>query len=564
MKKLTPADIEGILKKDAQFSNCIFPTNYNLNLSSCKHVKILLNNVRTDGLTITGARSNVLWISNCVKTHIIRCHSCNLIEVQIRNSIIHRTLEFEDCDIGYFYFCESYLLSHWLAIRKCTISKGLDVFRAYIEQGVSVSECDSISWIRFHSFKSRSAGFSVNRSNVHSTIACYGGFEVADIILYKSKFGAEVKFDNCYISERLTISECTFDSIVELSHEKKSKPKIESKAVVGELFLTQNTFHGGCEFVGNQTTNCMIDSLQIECMSSFKGKLLLRDLEIREITIFGTLAEAFIGLRNIRFKEFHFKSFINQSVVRLRNLIPIDSSQFIVSHSDLLNTSLNDIDFDACGKVVIYSSTLSQITYSDVRWPSEMFVSKAAHVIPARSKYERFKNVYRQLKQAAKNNDSKMDELYFQGKEWHYVEKYGQRDQKNLFWRFNDAFVLFFNRSNSFGTNWVKPLLFMLIVNAILFGLLLIVLDPAINLFCFSCDFAVGDLFGLMRDQFWMYLNLLNPTHNLKHFELILKEAGLNPIISNWKAMTIDVLLRLSSGYFIYQMIAAFRKFSRK
>ena len=564
MKQLAYKDIEEILAINGYFSDCIFPKNYNLSLRSFRGNKVTLNNIQTDGLTIINANKTNLRISNSVKTHIIRIHECDFKEVQIRNSIIHQTLQFEKCKIEYFYMAESQLLKHWLAFDDCQISNGLDIQKVYLDQGLNINNCDKISSLRLMTYGSRYGGLSINRSEIESTVYCVSGIEIKEITLNKSTFGGNFTCDNNYIQERVSIIECKFDSSFVFTHKKKDKISKQNLSVIQELNIDKVEFKDGCDFYGNEFSNCIIGNVNIEGTTALSGNINFEGLQVTTTKLSGTLSNVNLGLTNVKFKNLNLLAFDNQSKLRLRKLIPLANSTFNIIDSDLNAAYLNNIDFKQISKTTIYNSTLRNLIYSDIKWPKDIFVSKAEHVLPKEDKFFRYQNLYRQLKQAAKLNDNKPDELRFQKTEWEFIRKTGQKDKSSKMERIVDWFILFTNRSNSYGTNWIKPICLLVATNFFFYTFTLIALSKDVSLFDLCQPWAKSELATLISEKAWLYLHFFNPTHNLKHFEPLLEPEHFTSFITNKSAMSLNVLMRLSTSYFIYQTIVAFRKFSRK
>ena len=146
---------------------------------------------------------------------------------------------------------------------------------------------------------------------------------------------------------------------------------------------------------------------------------------------------------------------------------------------------------------------------------------------------EQYRDGYRQLKVAMINQHDKINELYYKSKELN-------ANLSELHWwkNFRTWFVLGVSKiTNNFGLDWFISLLWIIGIGGILFPL-----------YCYTIPGTqlkgAGDLIMFM-----------NPTHA---FDFLVPSDQL----TQW-AKAIDIVTRILIGFFIYQFIAAFRKFVR-
>ena len=302
----------------------------------------------------------------------------------------------------------------------------------------------------------------------------------------------------------------------------------------------------------------------LQLQPKFKRDIVLKNLNINKIILNGILSNANLNMSRISTREIILDGFYNQSKLVLRHISPKKEAVLRIKNSDLGATYLNDIDFSQFYSSIIFNSTLKDVNYSNVIWPDEFFISEDRKQNKTSKDHEKLHNTYRQLKQAARNNQNKIDELLFRGKEWSNIRKAGVNKNEAWYWQLNDWFILATNRSNDFGTNWIRPILLLLASNLFFFVLILIAISEDVSIFEFDRPMAIGELYQICKENFWLYLHFLNPTHNLKHFETFLTPPHFTGFINNGWAMSLNVLMRITTGYFIYQTISAFRKFSKK
>lgn len=116
--------------------------------------------------------------------------------------------------------------------------------------------------------------------------------------------------------------------------------------------------------------------------------------------------------------------------------------------------------------------------------------------------------------------------------------------------------------SNEFGTNYVRALVVLVTIGAVLFGLYLpfTVASKSLVPTWEFWEWPSGIFYGLTH-HFGDYLGFLNPTRSLGY--LCAKNAErVSDCDSQW-ALVIDWTSRIIIGYLIYQFIQAFRKYGK-
>lgn len=140
---------------------------------------------------------------------------------------------------------------------------------------------------------------------------------------------------------------------------------------------------------------------------------------------------------------------------------------------------------------------------------------------------------YRQFKVAMINQYDKINELYFKSKELN-----AHLSELHWFKNFRTWFVLVTSKvTNNFGFDWFVPMVWI-------FGL------GFIMYFAYQWFIPGNQVFG-----FGDFLMFINPTHA---FDFLVPTEQLTQ-----GAKAIDIITRILIGFFIYQFIAAFRKFAR-
>ncbi|PCJ86156.1 MAG: hypothetical protein COA57_06460, partial [Flavobacteriales bacterium] len=152
------------------------------------------------------------------------------------------------------------------------------------------------------------------------------------------------------------------------------------------------------------------------------------------------------------------------------------------------------------------------------------------------------REVYRQLKNLCKAQSNYIDALGFYRNEYAAYWKYIKANKKEV--SFEDRFLVGLGRHvSNFGQSFIRPLIWLIIMHGILFLLLVIFNYKGFN-------FSFNHSWNSFREGFGEYWYLLNPVHRFTDD----MAGGLK---------TIDFLMRLSSGFFIYHIIRASRKFAQ-
>lgn len=164
------------------------------------------------------------------------------------------------------------------------------------------------------------------------------------------------------------------------------------------------------------------------------------------------------------------------------------------------------------------------------------------------SEFKRKREVYRQIKQSLKNNGNQIDSLIFQGREL-LAYRYELKNSKN--YKLSDRIIMSVSWSNSFGLNWIRPVVIVIGITLLIY----IILLPCISS-------KITYTISLTRENFentWVAF-----FHNLKFFwQLFNPIRKMNDICgkadSGW-IYFLDLIHRIFLGIMIFQIIKAFRK----
>ncbi|UFH34535.1 hypothetical protein [Flavobacterium acetivorans] len=193
--------------------------------------------------------------------------------------------------------------------------------------------------------------------------------------------------------------------------------------------------------------------------------------------------------------------------------------------------------------------TLDKIKPTNNKWFAD---NKLIIEVAEQSEEDRFKRkreIYRQLKQALKNNGNQIDSLFFQARE---MESYRNELRQSKNYSLSDKIIMTFSRFNDYGLNWIKPVIIVFFLTLFVYVIILAGISDKI-LFSFSCDpYDIKNTFEVFMTNFKTFWNLFNP---VRRTDLTYGKT----IQTDW-IYFIDLLHRIFLGIMIFQIIKAFRK----
>jgi uncharacterized protein YjbI with pentapeptide repeats len=230
------------------------------------------------------------------------------------------------------------------------------------------------------------------------------------------------------------------------------------------------------------------------------------------------------------------------------------TTKLLIESSNLEGCKFHNVNFSNAD-IRLLNSSLSNSKFINVEWPFNHQLYEYQVDIKNKLKREKLdtlwplKESYRQLKVLSLDQHNKIDAVAFQKHEikvyWKIVNLSRQKQLGNWF-------ILFTNRVFSdFGQSIWLPLAWLLGVHSVLIYLLLHSFPLAVELELnpMGWDFKATEV------GFAMFVNLLSPVHDSD-----LQNDLMAAPISIFG--TIDFIIRVSSGYFLYYFIRATRKFN--
>ena len=239
-------------------------------------------------------------------------------------------------------------------------------------------------------------------------------------------------------------------------------------------------------------------------------------------------------------KKLEFERFINKGDCSFINVDFIEEVSIIKSNIE--KCLFNDISFLGV-KLAFDHSFIDGAIFSNIIWPlnyqiesKETGNNELLHRIKRES--------YRQLKNNSKNNSNNIDAIKFYRNE---MDEYWEYSKLNSTDGWSNRLLVWVNKwSSDFGQRYWWPLAWLFSFHLFFFIVLFFTkynfefqFNPDLSCTSESFKLAIGE-----------FLRLLNPAHKMAP-----EMKGLY--------IFIDMFMRISAGFFIYQFIRATRKFAR-
>ena len=367
---------------------------------------------------------------------------------------------------------------------------------------------------------------TIGEENAHTPDSEHNFIELYDGSLQIGKVTLEIK--DC---EELKVLGC---AITALKVEDANAGLLQVKqSEVGQV-RTRNRINRGSEsredFGQISLQNCKLPDIEIEnigagalSISNCTGlkRLWLHKLELRDLSL--------QDFNPADPKDYQFEMrFINRSNHK--------AQQLCFEDSDLSGFRFRSCYFSTFQEMQVQGSTFDAIKCTSTTWPGKVVSLDK----DKKHDYFEVREACRQLKLAMDAHHDRVSHLQF-----HALEMNAYR--KTLKWQWHtliDKLSLLAARTNSFGLKWQWPLWYLLV---------------GVPVLTYLMYWAYGGALPYLQSGGYMDWStafiLLNPTHQISHLNM-----GPNPGIG---VGAIDFLSRLYIAFFIYQLVAAFRKFRR-
>lgn len=392
-------------------------------------------------------------------------------------------------------------------------------------------------------------------------------------VTFTSEYKIDIVFKNCYFQRSISFGNCKFQKPFQLLNCSIAESIINTgcPTFTGGLFLSginANKIEINKGSYGNSFWN--IDSLELLVMdggefnildikvaksirnivflsNSLKGEIFIKgeDSNIRTFNLKGTSKTMALSLNNLTIEYLGVYDYRNEGGLRLSNIKAQNpESKITIANSYLGKAEFNSINFRDFKSVILDSTHLVDCSFNNIQWSDN--VEGATPLNQQDKKVDQISNynsksreTFRQLKYAMSKQGDIINEQKFHSKEMGmYFELLNWKEN---FW--TKLIIYLSHLTSDFGQSFWRPLVFIFVFHTLFFLPLLFGFFPEFRISITEFSFPA----------FWKglntYLFLMNP----------LRKPDQETFYGGW--ICIDVLMRISSSYMIYNMIRATRRF---
>jgi hypothetical protein len=503
------------------------------------------------------------------------------------NSTIEGALYFTDCiiagdisilqsEIGKFYIDKLRSSTGHLLCRDSTFSNLVYIQHINLAGYFKLENSTINSQVRISNLESETCDF-INSTIKKDTWLVGGkarmGVSFMDGIYYDN-FTIEAVKTNIVSEEEDFVPRIVFNG----SEFKKSciinfYDAIKNNGVFPEIYIDSTIFNSAL-VVNNNSKQLELDKLRkihIYASKQLKGDLIFNKLEVEEITLTGTNYEASIIFNKIKASRLYLKTFSNYGKLQFIDFSSVENkhSLLYINNSFLGNAQFSNVSFKSFIDIDIENSDLTNISTSCVTWFTEKNIEEKDKRNAPRSFWAKRKTKHKYLHFDLKTSE-KRRELYRQLKL--ALEKQGDKIQSLVFKKYEikahykslclskgsltDRFILWVGQTNNHGLNWWKPILIYIPFVFLFYTLIIIAADKHLSFFQFNLS-SKEMTWSALTTNISILPELLNPTHSIGE---LLPKTGYE---SNFGVKFWDFLSKIFLAFFIFQIITAFRKFSK-
>lgn len=459
------------------------------------------------------------------------------------------------------------------------IVKKSTVANINLEQSKAINKCElTDSFVREFNIENSQTGninlrnnrindFSINENSNIGDIVCEGSI-IANIDFENVTTGdltlSKLVCGELYI-HRTTVEDITImnnSHIAELEMEylnADSKTLLLSNSIIEKFHVIQDKPY---KISSEISTIFEIDFFDI--VFSKDSYLHLSDTVINKLNIDSFLNLGVIVLNNIssvnKINQIKKTKRENQEIYTLSDNWHFEYDNFQrISQFSLVNSDLGKTQFIGCKinsfqKFVFKNSKLLDVFVADTLMPKRDKISieedDSSHTLlleQRRIALSQFKKIYETRGDTVRSMEYLAEEM-----EVYREQLKHQKTTNNKEWWNNksERFNLWLNRFSSYyGNNWLRAASLTLVINAVLFWL-----------YCWRLGFGIAvpndKSWAMFKKLFSYSFEFLNPLRKADFLQSVAEPTN--------SARVVDYISRIIIAYFVYQTIAAFRKFGKK
>jgi hypothetical protein len=558
--------------------------SYGIYFDSCSFEDIVVfNNIIADKYSLSyNQDSESIVFKNCTFTEDFKIIG--------NETVIDRSLVFNGCSFGKRVSIENInILIEGLSIESCSINS-IDIFDCVIKQSIRINSCKINSHIRLHGNNCSSIVFT--KSNEFKGNLHIDNCKAKDGVVFNDGiFKEDIYFS---LVETIRFGLTIFDSIFEKSfiinyHAGTVKPATG----ISSFYISSSRFINGLYIKGIQDFAAdipQVKTITLDISPTLSGTILFEDLDIGVLDISGYNIQSKITFKHVLFNQVKMKGFINESGlifsdvrasynewkyesepfhVRI-NAIYIDDSNF--GKAQFFQTNFKSFD-----KIVLHNVIINEISTSLVTWftPLQLEGGEVRNFSDSYKKAKKAndvkgvknlgvllirvlnskKDIYRQLKIAAQKQGDMPLALEFQRHEMNYYRQIVSIDKPR---KWSEHIILTTSLSNNFGQSWLRAFGLLILFSFISYIPIAFLTSSELDYskFAISFDDVLYNFKVVFYYNIKSWMVILNPAHRTVDIDKNLEKYS--GMVYFW-----DLLSRVVVAYFLFQMVSAFRKFSK-
>lgn len=318
----------------------------------------------------------------------------------------------------------------------------------------------------------------------------------------------------------------------------------------------RSPFHNKLRYQLNQLQTDMMD-LSITLSYNKKveqSKVNISSAALRALSIDGE-QNGLMSVENCKIQNLYFRDFSTKGDATLFNIKPLDSKstgKIEIKRSNLDNTWFDNIDFNDYKPLSFFRTRFGKVRFSACSFPGdyrgfEQFNALENIHYPEKKSDNYYKDQYEiflSLKNALESNGN-----FYEAQKLQAVSNEALKKIKDVS-RWDRAILWINSQSNNHGLSIKRPLFYFFGCTILIYVLYLWTLGRMFNSYGFDAS-MVG-----------YYFSFVDPTHRIDFLEDVKKSNTGTWAVSG--ALALDFFGKLISGFFIYQFVAAFRKYGKK
>nr|WP_068891251.1 hypothetical protein [Pedobacter panaciterrae] len=512
----------------------------------------------------------------------INCDFQQIISFGGTSTFLENSLSFFSCRFEFGLILEEISIGHELQIVQCNINNVFIITNLTVKQGLILDS----NRLEAHSSITdiQSTNIEFNGLNIFSKRLQMSNLMLAGRIVFNGgTFKQEVTF-KLNNAASLELQDSNFEKAFYVHFFEGDKDTVSS---IKNFTIKTSKFGNGLIVSGTAHPNKKrpkIDHISLEFSPLLTGNVNFNDFHVNKLELTGYNTSAKLALKNIAVNQMRIVGLINEGGLILSNIQPLNlrtseeirvglNSIFYVDDSNFGKAQLFNIDFHSFAEIRIHNVILTEISTSLVKWFSKKQLENG-QIKPLIAEIKQGKKdgaprrrikllgllnskreICRQLKYAAQKQGDLPLSHEFQRMEMEYYQLV-TRYQKPKQW--SEYLIMWSSASNNFGQSWLRALyglIFFSLLSYIPIGFLT---SDKLNYHKIARtwnDLRIN-LRVITYDNFKSWFILLNPTHRITELADDISKY------SSWLYFW-DILSRIIVAYFIFQMVSAFRKFSK-